>query len=504
MPQSVKVRATSSHEPEETGPSVPEPSLQMPPDSARWATVVGSALAMLVLGVSRVRDQSYWVDEAVSAAVVRRSFGGLLRVLWSQEAGMGPYYFGLWLWSQAFDTDVGLRMFSVVGMAIAIALACDLAWRWLGAAEAIAVSAVMLANPFLLRYLTEVRTYSWVMAFSVGLVWALDRWRTNPSVAWTGGVGVLTGLLVATHLAAAPFVAALALAVVLTTDRDIWWRPRTLSIPLITALMFATAIPVMLARNTQIDWVPAMSPSVVWPVVEKWLGGPWWAHLITTGVILFAIAGGRTRPWPRAALLCGAALAPALIGVVSLYRSLWVYRYLAPAFPLAIMAAVAGGAAAWRWLAARASWSKPIDQLGAVAIATAALISLVAAGPFVDRSQERDGMQDAVNTVESMLGPGDQVVAIHQETMSMYHYLGFRKDVAATLVAAPGDHRLYPVEATIPEVADRLQAAPKVFVFRNPRWKECCGVAEAMKGRKLTTKQFDRVAVEIYEAPATE
>ena len=79
------------------------------------ALSVGS---VLLVGAGRVRDQAYWGDEAVTAAIVRRPLGGLVRVLWSQEAGMGPYYAALWAWSRVFGTDAGLRMFSVVGIAV--------------------------------------------------------------------------------------------------------------------------------------------------------------------------------------------------------------------------------------------------------------------------------------------------------------------------------------------------------------------------------------------------
>ena len=471
-----------------------------PPSGVGLAYVSLLALSVgsvLLIGAGRVRDQSYWGDEAVTAAIVRRPLGGLVRVLWSQEAGMGPYYAALWVWGRAFGGDAGLRMFSVVGMAVVVAFAFDLTWRWFGGAEAVAVSAVLIAHPFALRYLVELRAYSWMMALGVGLVWVVDRWWQNPTSAWTVCVGVVAGLLAAIHIAAILFVVAIAIAVVTTVKKDIWFNRRSLVIAAITAAAFASSVPALLARKGQIDWIAAVSPSNLVEVVEKFSGRVV-AIFLGTGLLLFdgcqpslAVAG------------CGAPRRndpdPVLVALLSVVQSLWIPRYLAPAFALAVIAAVAGCSGIWRRIAARWPGAQCTSGLVSATIATVALGTLVVAGPFRDDSPNRDGMRSAVAYVTGQLQPGDLVLASDQEHMPLYHYLGLREDVVPSFLIVPDGNRLYPVEADVNDIADRLRAAPRIFVVRNAGRSIDRDIIATFDGWDQETHRFGRVSVETFE-----
>jgi len=462
------------------------------------ALSVGS---VLLVGAGRVRDQAYWGDEAVTAAIVRRPLGGLVRVLWSQEAGMGPYYAALWAWSRVFGTDAGLRMFSVVGIAVAVGFAFDLTWRWFGSGEAVAVSAVLIANPFALRYLVEARTYAWMMAFGIALVWVVDRWRQNPTPALTAGVGVTAGLLAALHVAAVPFLAAVAVAVAATTNKDLWWNRRSLVIGAISAAIFAFSVPAILARTGQLDWIAPITPSNLEPIVERLYGEGWWAACAAGGLLAFGLGASRASRWQRTVLLCGTLLTPALLALISIVHSLWIPRYLAPTFPLAAVAAVAGVSGSWRRLSARAPGARFTNNFGAALIGLAAIATLVMAGPFTDNSPYRDGMRSAVATITAELQPGDLVIASDQEHMPLYHYLGQRTDLVPTLPAQPVDRELYPVEADLDDITDRLNRAPRVFVVRNAHRPLAADIRTSFKGWKRQTLRFDRVSVEVFSNP---
>ena len=480
------------------------------PDGTAWAHVglaYGSLLllsvgSVLLIGAGRVRDQSYWGDEAVTAAIVRRPLIGFLRVLWSQEAGMGPYYAALWMWSRAFGGDAGLRMFSVIGVAIAAAFAFDLAWRWFGAAEAVAVSTIMVVHPFALRYLVEARAYSWMMALGVGLVWVIDRWRQSPTTAWTATVGVVAGLLVSTHIAAIPFVVAVLIAVIATTSTKIWWTRRSLIIVGVTTALFALSVPALLAREGQIDWIAPVSPTNLLEIVERLYGEGWWAAFIGVGVLLLALGASRASRWQRVALLAATLLAPALVALVSIVQSLWIPRYLAPTLPLAVVAAVAGISGLGRRIAAHGPGARYTAGGASAVIAIAAIGSLVIAGPFQDSSEYRDGMHSAVAHITEQLQPGDLVLASDQEHMPLYHYLGVRSDLVPSLLTLPDDDLLYPVEAEVNEIQDRLRAAPRVFVVRNSARPIDPDITATFAGWKHQSRRFGRVAIEIYSRPS--
>jgi hypothetical protein len=67
---------------------------------------VVALLAVATLGIGWVRSSrnSFWIDEAATGLYMRRSFGGLIRLLW-HEGGMAPYYVGLWFWTRFSHSD---------------------------------------------------------------------------------------------------------------------------------------------------------------------------------------------------------------------------------------------------------------------------------------------------------------------------------------------------------------------------------------------------------------
>ena len=119
-----------------------------------------AGIAACVVAVAVVRlmsDASMWHDEAMSAAVVDRSFFDMLHVVLTREAGMGPYHVVLWFWSRAGDSDEWLRGLSVVG-GVATALALfHLMARWFDRGIAALAVGLLVANPAFLTHLTEAR-----------------------------------------------------------------------------------------------------------------------------------------------------------------------------------------------------------------------------------------------------------------------------------------------------------------------------------------------------------
>ena len=135
-------------------------------------------------------------------------------------------------------------------------------------------------------------------------------------------------------------------------------------------------------------------------------------------------------------------------------------------------------------------------------IAIAAIGSLVIAGPFQDSSEYRDGMHSAVAHITEQLQPGDLVLASDQEHMPLYHYLGVRSDLVPSLLTLPDDDLLYPVEAEVNEIQDRLRAAPRVFVVRNSARPIDPDITATFAGWKHQSRRFGRVAIEIYSRPS--
>ena len=63
----------------------------------------------------------------------------------------------------------------------------------------------------------------------------------------------------------------------------------------------------------------------------------------------------------------------------------------------------------------------------------------------------------------------------------------------------PDGNRLYPVEADVNDIADRLRAAPRIFVVRNAGRSIDRDIIATFDGWDQETHRFGRVSVETFE-----
>src|SRR3989442_15543984 len=80
-----------------------------------WVLAGITALAA-ILRFSTLSVQSYWHDEAVTAArILRPDFGAMLHAVARSEAAPPLYYTLGWVWAKLFGTgEVGVRSLSAV------------------------------------------------------------------------------------------------------------------------------------------------------------------------------------------------------------------------------------------------------------------------------------------------------------------------------------------------------------------------------------------------------
>src|SRR3954468_18021859 len=101
-------------------------------------TALGGALRFATLTV-----QSYWVDEAVTVAVVRNSFGFMWSAVPRTESTPPLYYVLAWLWAQLFGTgEAGLRSLSALIGTATIPLAYSAAARLVSPRAGLVVAAL--------------------------------------------------------------------------------------------------------------------------------------------------------------------------------------------------------------------------------------------------------------------------------------------------------------------------------------------------------------------------
>ena len=178
-------------------------------------TLAGAALRFGTLDV-----QSIWGDEAITIALVHRTFGSMLSHLSSSESSPPLYYALAWIWTKVFGTGpLAFRTLSALAGTITIPIvwACgrevsDRVAAWAGA--------LAVVSPAMYYYSQEARAYALLIMFCAAaflfFLRALSR-GDGRSLAWWGGFSALALL---THY----FAAFLFLPEAVILARRLGWR----------------------------------------------------------------------------------------------------------------------------------------------------------------------------------------------------------------------------------------------------------------------------------------
>src|SRR5947209_1490856 len=131
-----------------------------------WA-LAGIVLLAAALRLWRIGHQSYWLDEAFTANIVRRDFGGMLDAVRHTESTPPLYYVLAWLWERVSGWhEAGLRSLSTL-FGVAAVPAAYAAARVLLTERAALISAALFAvNPYFVWYSQEARSYSLLVLLS--------------------------------------------------------------------------------------------------------------------------------------------------------------------------------------------------------------------------------------------------------------------------------------------------------------------------------------------------
>lgn len=392
--------------------------------------IVGVAAA---LRFATIATQSFWLDEAVTADLMHRSFGSMLSAIWDGESSPPLYYALAWVWTQLFGAgEAGLRSLSaLIGVAtvpVAWAIGARLSERQSAGLLAAALAAV---NPLLVWYGQEGRAYALlVLLASVSLLLML-RAADSPSrgrvVAW----GVVCGLALATHYFAIYVVAA-------QVAWLLWQRPpaRLIAAGLAPiALAGAALAPLALHQrgNDLASFIrgEALTTRVA-QIPKQWLigyDGPS-ESLVTAAALLLvlpAIAGLiGLRGSPRArelsgvlAVTVGAVALPLLVALVGEDQLL--------------TRNVLGGLVAALCLLA-AGYAGVADRARAVSYASAAALIVLWTGLVVQTAREpryqREDWRGAVRALSPEAGARVVVVSPGSGSRAVIHYLGSAAQLA--------------------------------------------------------------------------
>lgn len=399
----------------------PDPLPETTP--ARPEIVAVAVITVAAGAVLRFVSQSaLWLDEALTVNIAELPVGDLLDAL--RHDGHPPlHYLLLHVWIDLFGTgDVAVRALSGVFGLVALPLAFLYGRRRGGPTMAWGLTALIALSPYALRYSTETRMYSLIIALVLVGALLLDaaHRRPRPGAAILVGVALTTAALLYSHYWAIWLLGAVTLGLLWR-----WWRSRggaagpgpelrLLAAMVAGGVLFLPWVPSMLyqAANTGTPWASPVRPTTVVSItmVDVAAGRYADAALVGLTVAVVALIGlfGRgidrttirldLRTVPRfrpEALVVAGTLA---LGTLFTYATWSAYatRYAAVVFPLYFVLVAAGITRfVGRWV-----------RVGVLVV----LVGALSIGAVWNVTDERT--QAAVNAeaIRAQAGPDDLVV----------------------------------------------------------------------------------------------
>jgi mannosyltransferase len=369
--------------------------------SASWLTlgiIVGSMLVLAALGLWTISARPFWTDEASSILSARLPLGALLDTTARDEPNMAFYYLVLHFWRLIGESELRIRLFSVLCAVATVPALYLLGNRLLGNRAALAGCALFATNAFVIEYSQQARGYTLVVLLVVlGTLLFLEAMKRESWAIWT-----LYGLVMAaalwTHFFAGFVLVAHARGFL--THRP---RPRLLpAVPAIAlAILAAAPIGLFIAfrRTTQIEWIDPTTPAAV---VDAGLhvaghgevGLVLMVVLATVGLVTARRTG---RQWAVGLLAAWVVVPLAGAILISLIDPVFIGRYLLFTAPAIALLAGAGLASA-----------RPVP-----AVLVGAAIVLAAGPPlavYYPVPASYDDWRGAAAFVATYASPGDRIV----------------------------------------------------------------------------------------------
>lgn len=254
----------------------------------RGATIAAVALAVaafLAICFVKINTWSVWFDESFSVFMVKQSFADIWRYT-AVDVNAPLYYYLLKIWSLFVGYgDVALRMFSVIWGAGALILGFILTRRLFGQRIAFFALPLLTFSPMLLRYATEMRSYTLLVFLLLALTYVLVRISEKSSRKLWLIYGFLAAAALWTHYYAALVIMAHMVwhAVQIYQKSNIakieGWRPRLKALAgkfftrkmvpgiILAAALFLPWLPFMIKQFATVQgagfWIPAFGMETI-------------------------------------------------------------------------------------------------------------------------------------------------------------------------------------------------------------------------------------------------
>lgn len=364
------------------------------PLAAPWLTTVVwcvPTLLMGALGLINIATPGLWEDELATWGMVTAPWPDFWRVLSHIDAAIGPYYLLLRLWTAIVgDSDVMLRLPSVVAMAVAAGMAACLGIRLSGRRVGLVAGILFATLPMTSRYAQEARPYAFAVFAAVLatllLLRLLERPRFLRYLAYTGAVALL-GLF---HAVALLLLVAHAIVVWKQRRRGVWtWLGAAVTgmLPGLPVFYFGQR-----QASEQIAWIPQVSLLRLAETAEFLFGGA-----VLAGAVLALALVAMSMRGPTLVATTWAVVPAVGLLVAAYFTPLWLPRYLLFTLP------------AWVLLGALTLRRHTVLR-GVGAVLAIALLGLPLQLDLRGPSGHSQGTRDVAAIMHTHVQPGDVVV----------------------------------------------------------------------------------------------
>ncbi len=330
-PTALIVRVPAQPEPAEgTGPLAWKPSAEDQPPApepleAPGLTVLAWVIPMVVaagLGAWALATPGLGEEELSAWGMVTADWAEFRALLAHVDAGLGPYYVLLRLWTQvAGDGDLALRVPSVVFTAGAAALTAAIGIRLGGRRVGLVAGLLFALLPMSSRYAQEAAP--WALSILAAALASLVLLRLIERPGFAGHVGY------ALTIALLGLAQSVGLLLLVAHGLTVWLMRRSgkaLAAWLTAAVLGAApAVPLIHRQQTSgaTDWIPPISWARFAEAPPLLFG----LAIIAGAVMALALAAMSMRE-PVLAVTAWAVAPAAALALVSLLTPLWVPRYL--------------------------------------------------------------------------------------------------------------------------------------------------------------------------------
>lgn len=351
---------------------------------------LGSALLTAVVGIFRADRPSLWADELATWGMANAPWHSMWDLLRSTDMINGPYYVLIRAWAQLLgDSDLVLRLPSVVAMTVAAALVAALGSRFGGPRVGLMAGLLFAVVPATSRYAQEARGYAIVVCLAVLATLLLARALERPrflrflpyalTLAVMGAFSVVALLLLVAH----------GLLVFSLRRTSVWgWLVAALVGAAPGTLLLGLAV----AQRGQVGWIPPATLTSLARFPSELFG-----MTAVGGCVLVLGALAVSYRHPAVVYTAWALVPAAVLFVVGHYTSLWLPRYLLFTLP------------AWVLLAAMCLDRVPLVR-GLLIVSAVGLVSLPAQMTFRAQAGHTQDTREVATIIANNERAGDGIV----------------------------------------------------------------------------------------------